>query len=136
MFNNTLSHVEAPYDKVGSYNQDAINGFSDQFLDRMIDFVELDPSTSILDAMAGNGNLTVRLYDYCQHRGIAFPEVVVLEFSRIQCDLAKISLLDTPSQVIWGDVLTMDNFETGERLLDHAFDRVIVKSGNHEIPIE
>jgi ubiquinone/menaquinone biosynthesis C-methylase UbiE len=136
MSQTLLPRIEASYDKVGSYSQDAVNGFSEEFLDRMLDFVELDPSISILDAMAGNGNLTVRLYDYCQHRGIAFPDVVVLEFSQVQSNLAKTNLLDTPSQVIWGDVLMMENLETGERLLDHTFDRVMIKSGNHEIPME
>ncbi len=37
-----LSHVETAYDKVGLYDQDAINGFSEQMLHAMLDLVSLD----------------------------------------------------------------------------------------------
>ena len=47
--------IETAYDNVGVYNQDLINGFSDQTLDYMLDLVNPAQSPNILDAMAGNG---------------------------------------------------------------------------------
>jgi SAM-dependent methyltransferase len=85
--------------------------------------------------MAGNGNLTLRLYDYCERRGLFPPDVAVLEFSRVQCELAKEQLADTPAKVIWGDILTMEDYENEELLPESVFDRVMLKSGNHEIPL-
>ncbi len=85
-----LSHVETAYDKVGLYDQDAINGFSEQMLHAMLDLVNPSQASDILDAMAGNGNLTLRLYDYCRRCEIPFPNIVLLELSRVQCELARI----------------------------------------------
>ena len=103
-----LPDVATAYDKVGEYDQDAVNGFSEQILDTMLDIVNPGHASHILDAMAGNGNLTLRLYDYCERRGLFPPDVAVLEFSRVQCELAKRHLADTPAKVVWGDVLTME----------------------------
>jgi SAM-dependent methyltransferase len=85
--------------------------------------------------LAGNGNLASRLYDYCEQRGIIPPDVVVLEFSRVQCQFAKERLADTPAKVVWGDILTMEDYEHEELLPNSVFDRVMIKSGNHEIPL-
>jgi SAM-dependent methyltransferase len=123
------------YDKVGVYDQDAINGFSSAMLDAMLDFVNPVPSCHILDAMAGNGNLTVRLYDYCQRRGIVLPQVTLLELSHVQCALAKRQLADTPAQVVWGDILTMEDYASEASLPKDFFDRAMLKSGSHEIPL-
>ncbi len=131
----TLSTVEAAYDTVGAYNQDAINGFSDQILDAMLDLSQPATATHILDAMAGDGNLTVRLYDYCQRRGIALPRVDVLELSHVQCAFARQRLQDTPARVIWGNIVTLEDYEQSTRLPGQAFDRVLLKSGTHEIPL-
>jgi len=127
--------VETAYDKVGVYDQDAVNGFSEQMLTTMIDIINPGQASNILDAMAGNGNLALRLYDYCEHRGFFPPDVAVLEFSRVQCELAKEQLADTPAKVIWGDILTMEDYENEELLPESVFDRVMIKSGNHEIPL-
>jgi hypothetical protein len=86
--------------------------------------------------MAGNGNLTLRLYDYCQRRGITLPHVTLLELSRVQCDLAREKLTYAPAQAVWGNMLTMEDYESGTVLPGQAFDRVMLKSGNHEIPLE
>jgi SAM-dependent methyltransferase len=123
------------YDKVDVYDQDAINGFSSGMLDAMLDFVNPVPSCHILDAMAGNGNLTVRLYDYCQRRGIVLPQVTLLELSHVQCALAKRQLADTPAQVVWGDILTMEDYASEASLPKDFFDRAMLKSGSHEIPL-
>jgi phospholipid N-methyltransferase len=131
-----LLDIEASYDKVGVYDQDAINGFSEQTLNTMLEIVNPEQACNILDAMAGNGNLTLRLYDYCKQCGITPPNIVLLEHSRVQCEFAKMELADTPTQIVWGDVLTMENYESDEALPEKFFDRVMIKSGNHEIPLE
>jgi ubiquinone/menaquinone biosynthesis C-methylase UbiE len=130
-----LPEVATAYDTVGVYNQDAINGFSEHMLTTMLDIVSPGHVSNILDAMAGNGNLTSRLYDYCERRGLFPPDVTMLEFSRVQCELAKVQLADTPAKVVWGDILTMEDYENDESLPDRIFDRVMLKSGNHEIPL-
>jgi len=130
-----LPDIETSYDKVGVYDQDAINGFSDQMLNSMLDIVNPGHASHILDAMAGNGNLTSRLYDYCERRGLFPPDVMVLEFSRVQCEFAKAQLVDVPAKVVWGDVLTMEALESEELLPENFFDKVMIKSGNHEIPL-
>src|SRR5262249_16535864 len=130
-----LPEVATAYDTVGAYDQDAINGFSEQMLTAMLDIVNPGQASTILDAMAGNGNLTLRLYDYCMRRGIVPPNIVLLELSRIQCELAREQLVDTPTKVVWGDILTMLDLESDELLPQGFFDRVMIKSGNHEIPL-
>lgn len=130
-----LPEVETAYDKVGVYDQDAVNGFSEQTLTTMLDIVNPGQASHILDAMAGNGNLTSRLYDYCEHRGLFPPDVTVLEFSRVQCEFAKAQLADVPAKVVWGDILSMEDLEREEPLPKNFFDKVMIKSGNHEIPL-
>ena len=128
--------IETAYDKVGGYDQDAINGFSDAVLENMLEYVDPANACRILDAMAGNGNLTRRLYDYCQRRGLPLPQVTVMELSHVQCEFARRHLAGLPAQVVWGDVLTMEDY-THETVLPQAyFDRVMLKSGTHEIPLE
>src|SRR5256885_1417021 len=130
-----LPEVATAYDTVGVYDQDAINGFSEEILNTMLDIVNPGNVSHILDAMAGNGNLTARLYDYCERRGLFPPDVTMLEFSRVQCELAKAQLAETPTNVVWGDILTMEDYENNTALPDGLFDRVMLKSGNHEIPL-
>ena len=130
-----LSDVEIAHDKVGVYDQDAVNGFSEHTLNAMLDIVNPGQASNILDAMAGNGNLTLRLYDYCERRGLFPPDVVLLEHSHVQCEFAKTQLADTPAKVVWGNILTMEDYESDEPLPQDFFDRVMIKSGNHEIPL-
>src|SRR5207245_2921499 len=84
-----LPEIATAYDTVGVYDQDAINGFSDHILTTLLDLINPGAVSHILDAMAGNGNLTARLYDYCERRGLFPPDVTLLEFSRVQCALAE-----------------------------------------------
>ncbi len=135
---NVLSVPESAtdYDRIDQYNQDKINGFSEEMLDRMIDLVNPLQADRILDAMAGNGNLTLRLHNYCKRHGMVMPDVDLLEFSKVQCASARKQLEDLPVKVIWGDILTMEAYESGQTLPDDSFDRVMIKSGNHEIPLE
>jgi SAM-dependent methyltransferase len=130
-----LSEIATAYDQVGVYDQDAVNGFSEQTLTTMLDIVNPGQASNILDAMAGNGNLTLRLYDYCERRGLFPPDVVVLEFSHVQCEFAKAQLADAPAKVVWGDILTMEDLEIEAPVPKDFFDRVMIKSGNHEIPL-
>ena len=130
-----LLEVATAYDTVGVYDQDAINGFSAPILNTLLDLVNPGSVSHILDAMAGNGNLTARLYDYCDRRGLFPPNVTMLEFSRVQCELAKAQLAETPTKVVWGDILTMEDYDNHATLPDRTFDRVMLKSGNHEIPL-
>jgi ubiquinone/menaquinone biosynthesis C-methylase UbiE len=130
------SALGASYDTVGAYDQDAINGFSEQILDAMIALSQPASARHILDAMAGNGNLTVRFYDYCQRRGITLPPVTVVELSHVQCAFARQQLQDTPAQVVWGNMVTLEDYGQSTYLPSQAFDRVILKSGTHEIPLE
>ena len=37
--------------------------------------------------------------------------------------------------MIWGDALRMENFVTSKTFSPATFDRVMIKSGNHEIPL-
>ena len=136
MNTHVASLVEADYDRVGQYDQDTVNGFSNDLLDGMIHLVNPTRGSVILDAMAGNGNLTCRLYTYCRNNGIATPDVVLLEFSHVQCEFASKQLAHFPAKVVWGDILTMEDFDTGQTIPDHTFDRVMLKSGNHEISRE
>src|SRR5205823_13362642 len=101
-----LPGIVTAYDKVGEYDQDAVNGFSEQTLTTMLDIVKPGQAANILDAMAGNGNLTMRLYDYCEHRGLFPPDVVVLELSRVQYEFAQRQLAHTSAKFVWSDILT------------------------------
>src|SRR6266581_291321 len=130
-----LPEIATAYDTVGVYDQDAISGFSAHILNTILRIINPGHVSNILDAMAGNGNLTSRLYDYCERRGLFPPNVTMLEFSRVQCELAKAQLADTPAKVVWCDILTMEDYENNESLPERKFDRVMLKSGNHELPL-
>jgi len=135
MESQIIESHDAAYDHVGQYEQDRINGFDDRFLERFVSVIEPRSEDRILDAMAGNGNLTRRLFEFCKGHGTAYPSVTVLEYSREQANFARQSLQSMPAEVIWGDILSMQSFETGERLESESFDTVVIKSSNHEIPL-
>jgi phospholipid N-methyltransferase len=82
----------ADYDVVGQYAQDAVNGFSNSLLEGMIELVDPQNATKILDAMGGNGNLTHRLYEYCQRKNIKMPHCTLFEISQVQTEFAKTNL--------------------------------------------
>ncbi len=126
----------AAHDAIGRYRQDEINGFTDELLDRFVELIAPEGASSVLDAMAGDGNLTARIHAWCERKGVRFPETTLMEFSRVQCEFARARLADVPARVVWGDVLTMSPRDGGAALADGTFDRVAIKSGNHEIPRE
>src|SRR5579862_9130418 len=125
----------AAYDVVGRYQQDEVNGFSREQIFQMFEAGDIRRASSVLDAMAGDGNLTRRLSEYCREKGLPFPTTSALEYSRIQTGFAQSDLAPLNARVIWGDVLDMKDLSTGEELPDCSFDRVLIKSANHEIPL-
>jgi len=124
------------YDVVGRYSQDEINGFRDELIERMLDLADLEHSERVLDAMGGDGNLTSRILTFCEQRGFSTPELVVLEFSEVQKTFAEAALSNSGVKIIQGDVLTMTDLLTGDPLPSESFDRVLIKSALHEIPLD
>ncbi|MCO6429835.1 MAG: class I SAM-dependent methyltransferase, partial [Deltaproteobacteria bacterium] len=130
-----IQEIVAPYDLVGQYNQDEINGFDDSLIVRMLDACRLSDGQRVLDAMAGDGNLSYRLFRYCAERGIALPAVTVLEFSRVQSEIARSLLKGHPAEILWGDILSMQSLLDGKLIPPQSFERALIKSANHEIPL-
>lgn len=122
------------FDLVGKYDQDSINGFDPQLIDQMLKLLEPEKAQSVLDAMAGDGNLSQRLYEYCLTHQIRCPKLFVLEYSQVQTEFARHKLAPANAEVIWGDVLTMTSRDSQIPIPDNSFDRVMIKSSNHEIP--
>ncbi len=136
MVNPETAGAETAFDAVGRYRQDEINGFDDALLNRFLDRMAPSGIATVLDAMGGDGNLTLRLFEYCRQRGIPFPKTTVLELSRVQCEFARMHLAGTGARVVRGNILELNDLDSGERLPDSAFDRIMVKSANHEISRE
>jgi len=128
------NQLDTPYDLVGRYRQDDVNGFSEEMIFQMLDAADLHRANDVMDAMAGDGNLTLRMSEYCAQRKVQFPRTTVLEFSRVQATFARVQLAPLGVGVIWGDILGMKDLSTGQPLPDAVFDRVLIKSANHEIP--
>ena len=128
--------VQSAYDIVGKYSQDQINGFDEDFLESFVKLLDLENAESVLDAMAGDGNLTRRMINYCSCRNIDVPSITLLEYSSVQTELARASIDSERVSIVNGDVLSMTDLESGEKLPTNYFDRVVIKSGNHEIRAE
>jgi ubiquinone/menaquinone biosynthesis C-methylase UbiE len=123
----------ADYDIPGHYNQNAINGFDDGLIERMFDVSDLEHASVVLDAMAGNGNLSLSLYDYCQKKNIKSPNILLFELSKVQAELAEDSLQSFPAEVVQGNILEMKQHP---QVPSSHFDRVMLKSATHEIPAD
>lgn len=130
-----MNTVNADYDTVGHYMQDEINGLSDSLLEKMIDLVSPKGAAKILDAMGGDGNLTLRLYDYCKRKGMEIPHCTLFEISKVQTDIAKTKLPVNTGDVICGDILRLINLSNNKKLDLEKYDRIMIKSSNHEIPL-
>ncbi|MEB3340240.1 hypothetical protein [Okeania sp.] len=131
--NTCTTNKQTTYDIVGKYNQDRINGFDEDFLQSFVKLLNLENAENVLDAMGGNGNLTHRMVDYCLRQNINLPGITLLEYSSVQTDLAR-SYIDVDGvNIINGDVLSMRDIQSGEKLPINCFDRVVIKSGTHEI---
>lgn len=117
------------------YSQDQVNGFDETLIADMLDLIALGPSMILLDAMAGDGNLSLRIFQYCERKALPLPSITLLESSPEQCDLACEKLSRYPTlKIVCGDVLKMEAHDGSETLFPKTFDRVAIKSGNHEIP--
>ncbi|MBD2300151.1 MULTISPECIES: class I SAM-dependent methyltransferase [Nostocales] len=129
-----LLQEDRGFDLVGKYDQDAINGFDSQLINQIFRLLEPEKAQTVLDAMAGDGNLAHGLYQYCLTHKIDCPKLVVLEYSQVQTKFASNKLAQANAEVIWGDILTMTSRDSHIRIPDNSFDRVMIKSSNHEIP--
>lgn len=128
--------AQAAYDLVGKYNQDQINGFDEDFLTSFVELLDLENAENVLDAMGGDGNLTCRMINYCLDRNINVPLITLLEYSSVQTELARTAIDSDQVGIIHGDVLSMTDLKSGEKLPENSFDRVVIKSGTHEIPLD
>ena len=129
-----MATAQAAFDTVGHYSQDQINGFSEDFLNRFIAFIKPQQSHAILDLMGGDGNLSARIIDWCNKNGVNTPKLTMLEYSRVQCEFAKKNL-GSAADVVWGDALQMKSLDTKKAITPASYDRVVIKSSNHEIPL-
>ncbi|MBL7554211.1 MAG: methyltransferase domain-containing protein [Bdellovibrionaceae bacterium] len=124
------------YDVVGNYSQDEVNGFSHDVIPTLINAViDFYPKT-MLDCMAGDGNLGQRCLETFLERGVPTPELQLLEFSRVQSEIAKARLAAWDTQVWTGDVLSMKSHDGEPLFAENTFDCIMIKSANHEIPRE
>lgn len=126
----------AAYDSVGRYDQDAINGFQEGLVERMLELADLGSAESVLDAMGGDGNLTKKLTQYCVQRNLPVPARTVLEYSRVQKEFAAAELEGAGVHVIWGDAISMTDLASGEAIPAESYDRVLIKSALHELPLD
>jgi SAM-dependent methyltransferase len=128
--------MSTAYDTVNpSYDQDAVNGFTEVMLDHFVDLIDPQPGQCILDAMAGNGNLTLRLWAWCQRQGRAMPDVACVDASPVHCAAARTAFLhaDLPRCVtVW----TQDICHLADLVRPGSVDTVMLKSGTHEIARE
>lgn len=126
---------QAAYDAVGRYDQDRVNGFDETFLDDFASLVDPVGTSTILEAMAGDGKFLKRLHALGRKGGgTRSAKLAGLEYSRVQCEFAKRELDGLPVEMIWGDVVEMRDLARDKPLPDCSYEKVVVKSGNHEIP--
>lgn len=124
------------YDVVGKYSQDEVNGFSGDVIPTLVNAVIDFKPGNILDCMAGDGNLALRCLQGYYERGVNPPDMELLEFSRVQSEIAR-SRLEHLGVKIWtGDVLVMKTHEGNCVFADSHFDCIMIKSANHEIPVD
>ena len=123
----------ADYDYVGKYAQDDINGFDEDFLNSFIDIIDPAPGEKILDAMGGDGNLSGRMLR--NRPQYSASDLSILEFSRVQLEFAKARLAAKGTTCIWGDILSGQDLARSAPLSSETYDKVVVKSATHEIPL-
>lgn len=132
-----MSSIEIPrdYDVVGNYSQDEVNGFTRDVIPAMLDAIVNFYPKNILDCMAGNGNLSEACIKTFKDHEISQPNMEILEFSRVQSEIAR-KLLEPKGVRVWnGDVLSMKTHNGQDLFVDNYFDCIMIKSSNHEIPL-
>lgn len=133
--NTVPEKLAADYDLVGAYHQDEINGFDENTITQMYELADLGNATHVFDAMAGDGNLSDKLIAYCKQRSIKQPKVTMLEYSKVQCEIAASRPALSETTIIWGDMIEGIKRGTQEKLPSEQYDRIFIKSANHEIPL-
>ena len=108
MEENITQPAPASFDVVGNYNQNAINGFSPDLISKMIEHAHIFENCTVMDAMGGDGNLTLDIFEYCKQKGTPLPEVTVYEHSQVQAGIAREKLKGYPAEVHTGDILTLN----------------------------
>ncbi|MDF1662621.1 MAG: methyltransferase domain-containing protein [Planctomycetota bacterium] len=126
---------EAAYDVVGRYNQNKVNGFRQNLIDKMLEEADFGHALTVLDAMGGDGNLSAHIIDYCQKHSLQIPSITLFEISRVQCAFAKQQLKGHDVTIHCGNILTFLDEEKSALPLQ-SFDRVFIKSASHEIPLK
>ncbi|MCB0336751.1 MAG: class I SAM-dependent methyltransferase [Bdellovibrionales bacterium] len=126
--------LEADYDLVGKYQQDDINGFEQSIIEELFGLGEVHSAQRVLDAMAGDGNLSEALVRFCKAHDYALPQLSMLEYSNVQCDVARARPELSSTQIIWGDILKLCSRATNKPVEKSQYDRVFIKSASHEIP--
>jgi 16S rRNA A1518/A1519 N6-dimethyltransferase RsmA/KsgA/DIM1 with predicted DNA glycosylase/AP lyase activity len=118
------------YDSVGAYDQNRVNGFTPELIRSFVEAVNPQSGMLILDAMAGNGNLTCDILRFCceeDHRVYPLPEIVVFELSTTQINFTQEALAHVPSVLcVHGDILSIQ-----DHCVPGIFDVVMIKSGTH-----
>ena len=122
----------AAFDVPGRYDQNAINGFDESLITKMFDRSDIIESNQVMDAMAGNGNLSLSLYNYFKKFNTEAPSVTAYELSEVQANLAKASLEEYGAKVVQGDIFDL---RQKKEVPSAFFDHVMLKSANHEIPL-
>ncbi len=118
----TNTERRVSYDVFGTYKQDEINGFDQEFIFDFIRRCQIGENDKVLDAMAGDGNLSEKI-------SFLHPEVVLTttDISSVQCSFAE-KKLGKKSRVICADLLE-------DKLFNEEFDVIVIKSGSHEISL-
>ncbi|MCI5064385.1 methyltransferase domain-containing protein, partial [bacterium] len=108
----------------------------DSIVESMFEIGQLEDGNRVLDVMAGDGNLAERLDSFARRRRIGLEGLDILEFSRVQCEIAKQRKFHTPSRVLWADLIQLRNLVDSSRVETGCYDRIFLKSAVHEIPQE
>lgn len=124
------------FDLVGRYSQDEVNGFAEDTVLSLVHAIVQRKPERVLDCMAGDGNLALRCLQAFARERSAIPQIDILEYSQVQSEIARKQLEPFGVRVWNGDVLTMKDLKSGVDLFpDNEFDCVVIKSANHEIPL-
>ena len=78
----------------------------------------------------------VRLREYCKNKNIKIPDCTLFEISKVQVDIAKNKLPEETCDTICGDILNLTLTSDNNTLAAEKYDRIMIKSSNHEIPLE
>ena len=120
-----VPNQKGTYDEVGFYNQDRVNGLNSEIFSRLYESIQLKDGLRILDHMCRNGNLIKRtLQDFPQLKNCAFYGI---DIANKQLEIGRSILGERKAKLQHGDVTSLP-------FPSNFFDRIVRKSGSHEIP--